>query len=284
MWAIARRARVEGAVRAALSDERNAATPVLDGSWGRVVTVATWIGRGHFLPEPTRARMRVSVALAREGFGFWAPWRRDVWEADGPPIVSPAGVFRAWDLSGELAGAGLEAIRERQAPLVVDVGTGSGPVALVVARRRPDATVIGIDASPRAVGAARRNAVKGGDVRARFVTGDLLEPIPSRLRGSVDLVVSNIPTDPPSVKGSRGDPRRTLVGPGADGLGLAWSLLEQARDVLRPGGRMVLMLRGWQIDSMRARMEAMGFAEVSITPCRVRPHSFWCIEWEGTDW
>ena len=66
VWAIAREARVEGAVRAALDGRRAGAVPILDGAWGRAVSAATWVGRGHFIPAGLRARVRGWVAPARE--------------------------------------------------------------------------------------------------------------------------------------------------------------------------------------------------------------------------
>jgi len=68
VWEIAREARVQGAVHAALEDRHGSDAPILDGAWGRTVSLATWIGRGHFIPPAERDRMRRWVALVRERF------------------------------------------------------------------------------------------------------------------------------------------------------------------------------------------------------------------------
>jgi len=255
--------------------------PLLDGTWGGAVSTVAWVGRGHFLPESVRARIRESVSLGREGFGFWRSWRRDVWEVEGLTLDLPPGVFRAWELSAELAEAGLAAIKERNAPIVIDVGTGSGAVALLIAKSRPDAFVAGTDLSSRAISAARRNRVKASLETVRFANGSLLDPLPDAFRSRVDLLVSNVPCDPPSVRGSSGDPRRTLIGQGADGLDLARLLASQAVDFLVPGGRLVIMLRPWQSTSVLPEFESLGFRKQWAIPCSVRAHEFLCLEWRG---
>ncbi|HSL10074.1 MAG TPA: peptide chain release factor N(5)-glutamine methyltransferase [Actinomycetota bacterium] len=84
-----------------------------------------------------------------------------------------------------------------EAPIVVDVGTGTGAVALAIADERPAARVIATDVSREAVTLARANAARLGlsvDVRE----GDLLSPLDTDVRGEVALVVSNPPYLDPS--------------------------------------------------------------------------------------
>ncbi len=76
--------------------------------------------------------------------------------------------------------------------MVVDVGTGTGAIALTIKDERPDARVLAIDLSPEAVELARENATRSA-LDVEVVQGDLLDPVPASLRGSVDLVVSNPP-------------------------------------------------------------------------------------------
>lgn len=85
---------------------------------------------------------------------------------------------------GALGGAG--------DPVVVDVGTGTGAIALSIKDERPEATVYATDLAPEAVELGRANADRLG-LEVRFVEGALLEPLPADLRGWVDLVVSNPP-------------------------------------------------------------------------------------------
>lgn len=80
----------------------------------------------------------------------------------------------------------------RDRPVVVDVGTGTGAIALALKDRRPDARVLATDLSAAAVELARRNARRLG-LEVEVLRGDLLAPLPTALRGRVDLLVSNPP-------------------------------------------------------------------------------------------
>jgi len=118
---------------------------------------------------------------------------------------------------------------------VVDVGTGSGCIAVSLAVRLPEATVYAIEISPAALAVARRNAERHGVTeRVRLVVGDVLSPRP----GPVDLIVSNppyVPTGklaslPASIRNH--EPWLALDG-GPDGLSIIRRLLGQAPAVLR---------------------------------------------------
>ena len=115
--------------------------------------------------------------------------------------------------------------------MLVDVGTGSGLIALTLARARSDAVVFGTDLSALAIRAARRNARALGAGSVRFRQGDLLGALPDGTAGRVSMIVSNIPSDPPTVSRHKRVPRRTLVGPEADGLGLVRRLIEESAKV-----------------------------------------------------
>ncbi len=92
-----------------------------------------------------------------------------------------------------LVEVGLDLLREVERPRIVDVGTGSGCIALSLAAERPDAEVHATDISGPALAVARENALRIGlEARVAFHLGDLLEPM-THLAGRVDLVVSNPP-------------------------------------------------------------------------------------------
>jgi HemK-like putative methylase len=280
---IARLARVQGAVASAMAPSPTPpATGVLDGAWGRVVSISTWIGRGHFISAPARTRIREWVSLQRERFGMLPLLRTETWEVHGLAIRSPRGVFRPWELSRELARAGLASIEAQTAPVVVDLGTGSGAAALLIARERPDAQVIGTDVSWRAVRSARENARDATLGRVRFLQGDLLDALPASLAGKVALIVTNLPTDPPpTVRDRHKDPRGSLVGVGSDGQGLIRRVIIGAKGILAPKGRVAMMLRPWQWEVLLPELEAAGYAQISVTPSNVTSHVFCCVEWGG---
>jgi release factor glutamine methyltransferase len=148
--------------------------------------------------------------------------------------------------------AALDAIADVTEPVVVDVGTGTGAIALAVAAERPDARVLAIDASSAAVDLARANAVALG-LPVEVLEGDLLAPLPAALLGRVDLVVSN----PPYVRAEEmaalprdvlADPRTALVGD----LALTERLARGAREALRPGGTLVLEIGETQAEEVRS--------------------------------
>lgn len=126
------------------------------------------------------------------------------------------GVFVPRPETEVLVERAMEAVAEIADPLVVDVGTGTGAIALAIKRERPDARVLATDRSERAVALTRENAAAAG-VEIEILAGDLLEPLPEDLRGRVDLVVSNPPYVTPEEYAGlpdevRRDPYDSLVG------------------------------------------------------------------------
>lgn len=150
------------------------------------------------------------------------------------------------------------------APLVADVGTGTGAVALAVKDERPAVTVWATDVSSEAVALARANAARLGlDVQVR--EGDLLGPLPVALQGSFSLVLSN----PPYVSAEElrdapaevlADPPRALEG----GPEFYRRLLGQAHAWLRPGGHVAVEIGETQGAAVRALAVEGGFEEVRV--------------------
>lgn len=148
----------------------------------------------------------------------------------------------------------VEACLERLAPdesrTVIDVGTGSGCIAITLACERPRLQVVGIDISDEALEMARKNAEALGVAdRCRFVKGDLLsvddESVRSMPAESVAMVVSN----PPYISGEQmktlmpdvrdHEPDLALRGKGADGLGHYRTMVEQTTERLAKDGALV---------------------------------------------
>lgn len=126
--------------------------------------------------------------------------------------------------------------RIRPGNLVLDVGTGSGAIAVSLARHAPGATVIASDISPAAARVARANA-ENLDANVEFFLGDLVDALSGN---QVDVLVSNPPyvplRDAPGLQAElRHEPPMALFG-GEDGLGVIRRLVADARRVLKPGG------------------------------------------------
>jgi release factor glutamine methyltransferase len=157
----------------------------------------------------------------------------------------------------------LATLGDRDDPVVVDAGTGTGAIALAIKDERPDATVFGTDLSAEAVELARSNASRL-DLAVTVLDGDLLEPLPADLRGWVDVVVSNPPYVPPEEIDDlpaevRADPRLALAG----GTEVHRRLAEQAPRWLRSGGVLAMEIdarRGEQV----ARLMSRRFTRVRV--------------------
>lgn len=138
-------------------------------------------------------------------------------------------------------------------PVGVDLGTGSGAIALAMATEVPHARVYAVEKSPEAFAWTRRNVESVGATNLQAVLGDLADALP-QLDGTVDVVISNPPYVPddaiprdPEVR--LFDPAAALYG-GADGLDVVRVISGVARRLLRPGGTLVLEhgeLQGAQI-------------------------------------
>ena len=133
------------------------------------------------------------------------------------------------------------------ATTVADVGTGSGCIAVTLARHLPDARIAATEISPEALAVAQRNAERHGVAeRIDFRRGSLLEPVD----GDLDLIVANLPyvSDAEWTTLADGvkwyEPAGALRG-GADGLALIRQLLEQARSRCQAGGALFLEI-GWR--------------------------------------
>ena len=139
-----------------------------------------------------------------------------------------------------LVEAVVEAVKGHTEITGVDVGTGSGIIAISLAKLLHGSSWYAIDISPEALGVAEANAVQlGVEQQIRFLKGDLLEPVAGS-GVSFDLIVSNPPYIPSAEIGSlqpevRQEPLLALDG-GPDGLDLYRKLLPQARKLLKDDG------------------------------------------------
>ncbi len=156
----------------------------------------------------------------------------------------------------------------RERPRVVDVGTGTGCIAITLALERPDAVIHAGDLSRDALDLAQHNARQLGVPEGRIAwrRGDLLDGQP---RGAADAVVSNPPyvaedgwADLDRVVRDH-EPRLALAG-GPDGLAVIRRLIEQAVEVLRPGGMLWLETGNEQGPAVRRLLAGAGFGEVAV--------------------
>ena len=158
----------------------------------------------------------------------------------------------------------LAALRGIAEPRVVDVGTGSGAIALALADEHPGARVVAVDRSEDALALARENLERTGLAgRVELRQGDLL----AGLEGPFDLVVSNPPYVPPEEYPEL-QPEIRLYEPYEAVVGdHVWQrVARQALAVLRPGGRLVLECGEGQAAEVAEGLAALGYAGVLCTP------------------
>ncbi|HGM5489694.1 TPA: peptide chain release factor N(5)-glutamine methyltransferase [Serratia fonticola] len=147
---------------------------------------------------------------------------------------------------------------------ILDLGTGTGAIALALASERPDCQVTGIDLQPAAVALAQHNAQKLAINNACFMQGDWFTPVTGQ---QFALIASNPPyideADPHLEQGDvRFEPGSALVA-AQQGLADLAAIVEQAAGYLEPQG-WLLLEHGWQQgDNVRMLLNAAGFIAVA---------------------
>ena len=148
---------------------------------------------------------------------------------------------------------------------MLDVGTGTGAIALAIADEAPSARITAVDVSPDALALARENLeLTGVNGRVRLVEHDLTSGLGN---GDFDLVVSNppyveadeLPTLQPEVRDW--EPHVALVASGA-----TEEVARAATQALRPGGWLVLETAAYSAERVRSLLDDLGYERVTITP------------------
>lgn len=162
-----------------------------------------------------------------------------------------------------LVEAALVRTPQQQTCHVLDLGTGSGAIALAIARQRPLAEVIAVDASASALEVAKNNAeaLKLGNVK--LLLSDWFAAVAGK---SFDVIVSNPPyiaaNDPHLAQGDLRFEPATALASGTDGLADIRRIASAAPHFLKPGGWLMLEHGYDQAPAVRQLLEANGFAEV----------------------
>jgi release factor glutamine methyltransferase len=202
----------------------------------------------------------IEELLARRVAGEPLPWVTASTTFCGLRIQVDRGVFVPRPHSEPLARRSAELLPD--AGVAVDLCTGTGAIAAVLARERPNATIVATDIDPASVACARRNGV---DARP----GDLDEPLPASLARAVDVIAAvppYVPTEelhllPRDVRAH--EPELALDG-GPGGTRLLVRAAEAAARWLRPGGWVLLELGGEQAAAMTRVLQELGFEDVGV--------------------
>jgi len=175
--------------------------------------------------------------------------------SQGVPIAYLTGYREFWSLPFKVTPAvliprpetellvelSLELLTDKPAAHIIDLGTGSGVIAITLAVERPDLTVIASDLSAQTLAVAQDNAAQHQTTSIQFIQSDWLSDIPAQL---FDLVISNPPyidsEDPHLLEGDvRFEPNRALIA-SEQGLGAIKKLCHQAGYFLKPGGYLLI--------------------------------------------
>jgi release factor glutamine methyltransferase len=197
--------------------------------------------------------------------------------AKGEPVQYILGETEFWSLPFTVSPAVLvpradtevlveEALSRIEGPVhLLDVGTGSGAIAVAMAHEKPEIQVTALDCSEEALQVARGNAERNGVAeRVSCLAGDLAELPP----GPFAMVVSNPPYIPTAdceqlmTEVRDHEPRLALDG-GEDGLTAYRQLSSQSAEILLPGGWLLVEVGVGQAEDVVALFEAAGLAEIT---------------------
>ncbi|MGA9042587.1 MAG: peptide chain release factor N(5)-glutamine methyltransferase [Terriglobales bacterium] len=153
---------------------------------------------------------------------------------------------------------------------IVDVGTGSGCIAVTLAKELPNAEIHATDISPAALEVARTNAARHHlESRIRFHEGNLLKLETRNFEtGYFDFIISNPPyvgeseEDQVQLEVRKYEPRNAVFA-GPTGLEIIERLIPQARGALKPGGWLIMEISGTIVEGVKRLLS--GWAEVQIT-------------------
>jgi release factor glutamine methyltransferase len=195
--------------------------------------------------------------------------------ADGVPVAYLTGRREFWSLPLKITPAvlvprhetellvelALRLLPKTEARAVLDLGTGSGAVALAIASERPHAGVAGVDISPAALGVARENARGLALTNLTWHLGSWFDAVPGR---RFDVVVANPPyvaDADPALRALAAEPALALRG-GPSGLDALEAIVAHAPAHLEPGGSLLLEHGNTQHREVARRLEARGFRDV----------------------
>jgi release factor glutamine methyltransferase len=187
----------------------------------------------------------------------------------GLPIRVSAGVLIPRPETEHLVDQALLLATRFQAPRIVDVGTGSGCIAIALARHLPEAKITAIDLSSKALIRASESAsLNGVSHRIRFLEGDLLAPVAGE---RFEIIVSNPPYVPITDRASLSvevreyEPALALFA-GEDGLDIYRRLIPAAFNALIPGGYLALEIGFGQSKAITELLACAGFEQIEFVP------------------
>lgn len=231
-------------------------------------------GSDHLDPAdsvPPRALKRFDGFIRRRAGGEPLPHILGWTEFRGLRLAVRPGAFVPRQSSEFLVEQAVRRIKGRRTPVLVDLATGVGPVAVATAHEVRRARVLGTDLSREALRQARANARSLKLSNVSFHRGDLFEALPAEVRGGVDVVTLHPPYVPRGevedlpleIKGF--EPEHTLTDYSPHGLGLVERTAAEAREWLRPGGWLLIEVSPDRARAVRGTLVRAGYRDVRST-------------------
>ncbi|MFQ5546652.1 MAG: peptide chain release factor N(5)-glutamine methyltransferase [Woeseia sp.] len=239
-------------------------SPALDAE-----TLLAWVlgvSRSHLFAHPgsdlgKESARRFSNALARRH--------------DGEPVAYITGAREFWSLrlrvtpdtlvprpeTETLVEQALSLIPRGRACRVLDLGTGSGAIAIALASERPESEIVATDSSGEALNVARQNAAQHTLVNIHFLEGDWIEPVADEV---FEFIVSNPPyvkDDDPALDELRYEPGHALRA-GPDGLDAIRNIAEAAPRVISDNGTLILEHGADQRDAVAGILQNNGWSDI----------------------
>ena len=235
-----------------------------------LVTHSLGVDRAYLVANPLRILTetedaRIDMLVAQRAMGFPVAYLTGTREFYSRPFAVSPDVLIPRPETETLVEAALSGLGPHASCL--DLGTGSGIVAVTLALERPDARIAAVEASEAALAVARANAA-ALKARVEWLQGDWYAPVAGR---RFDLIASNPPyvaaNDPHLAEGDlRYEPAHALTDGSADGLDSIRAIVAGARAHLNPGGRLLFEHGYDQAEAVARILREAGFASIVSIP------------------
>lgn len=249
-----------GVELAAVSDQ-----PAQEARW--LMTHSLGLSSTELLANPQQVltpaeKMQLQTLLDKRISGVPLAYCLGEWSFYGLDLVVNEAVLIPRPDSELLVSLVLTGSRSDGSLQLLDLGTGSGALALVLARERPQAKVFAVEQSPEALALARLNSDRSGVKNIQWLQGDWYAPLDPTLL--FDAIISNPPylaSDDPHLADLQHEPRTALVA-GPTGLECLEHIILGAHSRLRPGGRILLEHGYEQAAAVSRLLHEHGFQQI----------------------
>jgi release factor glutamine methyltransferase len=220
------------------------------------------------IPDEVAAEFR--ALIARRATGEPVPYIKGYTDFLGIDLIAEPGVFVPRDSSEFLAIQAIRRLKGRKHPVLVDLATGGGTIALAVKHRVNKADVYGTDVDADAIKLAARNAAHLG-LEASFIQGDMFAGLPVAVAGHVNAITLHPPYVPVAEIADLPDevrawePEHTLTDGSVDGMGLVHRTVDEGPRWLSKSGWVLIEVDPDTAREVKRIVKRGGFREVAIT-------------------